>query len=67
MGEVLGRDEDRLEQLVDVALLRERDADRVEVLELGEEMRLQRPRELRGRLRRGGERRDARLDLAQVT
>ena len=52
--QVFRRDQDRLQQLVDVALLRERDADGVEVLELGEEMGLERAAELRGRSHRRG-------------
>src|SRR6185312_14276313 len=39
--EVLRGDENRFEEPVGVSLLRERDADRVEVLELGEEARLE--------------------------
>src|SRR6185437_1814537 len=64
--EVLRGDEDRLEEPVDVALLREGDPDRVEVLELREEARLERAHEAGvARLRRfdAAARRSFRTDL----
>jgi hypothetical protein len=51
--EVLGGDQDRLQQRVDVALLGERDADGVEVLEAGEEARLERALDVHHAARRG--------------